>query len=60
MERFDGKKLVIDNGTCLRVGDGMNIDVARDPWIPFLPNFFHSSTSGFSALWSKGGGFNLS
>lgn len=26
-------------GMCWRVGDGQNINIANDPWIPSLPHF---------------------
>lgn len=33
-----GKK-VVDSGTYFKVGNGLMINVAYDPWIPALPNF---------------------
>ena len=35
-------KSLINKGACFLVGDRVLIDVWRDPWIPWLPNFIPS------------------
>ena len=32
-------KRVIAKGVCFLVGDGAVIDIWKDPWVPWLPNF---------------------
>ena len=32
-------KRVIAKGVCFLVGDGTVIDIWKDPWVPWLPNF---------------------
>jgi hypothetical protein len=32
-------KTLISKGVCFLVGDGLSIDVWKEPWVPWLPNF---------------------
>ena len=37
---IEGLKSLIMKGACFIVGDGAVIDIWKDPWVPWLPNFF--------------------
>jgi hypothetical protein len=36
---IEGLKSLIMKGACFIVGDGAVIDIWKDPWVPWLPNF---------------------
>ena len=38
-------KKTVECGACFLVGDGAVIDIWKDPWVPWLPNFKPSPKS---------------
>ena len=36
---IERQKKIIERGACFIVGDGVAIDIWKDPWVPWLPNF---------------------
>ena len=36
---IERQKKIIERGACFIVGDGVTIDIGKDPWVPWLPNF---------------------
>ena len=33
------QKKIIERGACFNLGDGAAVDIWKDPWVPWLPNF---------------------
>ncbi|KAK9284386.1 hypothetical protein L1049_023557 [Liquidambar formosana] len=38
-KRILKSKELLSKGMCMIVGDGTNIDIWKDPWVPFIPGF---------------------